>query len=32
MYLAYEKYINFGGSVAEKSYAFFETLARKKLY
>ncbi len=31
MYLAYEKYINFGGSVAEKSYAFFETLARKKL-
>lgn len=31
MYLTYEKYKEYGGSVIEKDYAFFECLARKKL-
>ena len=31
MYLSYDKYKEFGGSVIEKDYAFFELQARKKL-
>ena len=31
MYLSYEKYKEFSGSVIEKDYAFFELQARKKL-
>lgn len=31
MYLSYEKYKEYGGSVIEKDYAFFELQARKKL-
>lgn len=31
MYLTYEKYKEYGGSVIEKDYAFFELQARKKL-
>lgn len=31
MYLTYDKYLEFGGSIVEEDYTFFELLARKKL-
>lgn len=31
MYLPFEKYKEYGGEIPEKSYSFYEKLARKKL-
>lgn len=31
MYLTFEKYKEYGGEILEKSYSFYELLARKKL-
>lgn len=31
MYLTYDRYLEFGGSIVEEDYTFFELLARKKL-